>query len=81
MGVIMEGTADMGLEISDGLLGGIAGGVLSDSDKAALHDALAAWKHDGYTLEQALHAFRRGNSMNGDPQDYTAYANEIWESL
>ena len=70
-----------GIELSDELLEGIAGGVLSEDEKAAFSVALAAWKGSGFTLEQALHAYKRGNRMAGDPSDYVEYANEIWDSL
>ena len=70
-----------GIELPDELLDGIAGGVLSDEEKAAFSAALAAWKGNGFTLEQALHAYRRGNRMAGDPADYVEYANSVWDSL
>ena len=80
MAMAEHGTADA-FELADELLEGISGGVLSEGEKAALRDALAAWKGDGYTLEQALHAYRRGNRMSGDPADYAEYAEEIWDTL
>ena len=70
-----------GIELSDEMLEGVAGGVLSEDEKAAFSAALAAWKGSGFTLEQALHADRRGNRMEGDPADYVDYANSVWESL
>ncbi|MDO5107107.1 MAG: hypothetical protein Q4D39_02405 [Coriobacteriaceae bacterium] len=70
-----------GIELSDELLEGIAGGVLSEDEKAAFSAALATWKSSGFTLEQALHAYRRGNRMAGDPADYVEYANSVWDSL
>lgn len=70
-----------GIELPDELLDGIAGGVLSEDEKAAFSAALAAWKGNGFTLEQALHAYRRGNRMAGDPADYVEYANSVWDSL
>lgn len=70
-----------GTELPDELLDAIAGGVLSDEEKAAFSAALAAWKGNGFTLEQALHAYRRGNRMAGDPADYVEYANSVWDSL
>ena len=69
------------IELPDELLDAIAGGVLSDEEKAAFSAALAAWKGNGFTLEQALHAYRRGNRMAGDPADYVEYANSVWDSL
>ena len=69
------------IELPDELLDGIAGGVLSEDEKAAFSAALAAWNGNGFTLEQALHAYRRGNRMAGDPADYVKYANSVWDSL
>lgn len=68
-------------ELSEKALESISGGVLSDSAKEEIRTALAVWKDNGCSLEEAVAAFMRGKRAIGTPQELLDYANEVWDKL
>ena len=67
-----------GVELTDELLEGIAGGVMSDDDAAAYLEIMAYYKKGGWSKEKFVDGY---SFLGSEQQDIAALVEKHWDEL